>query len=66
MEETIVRVPVAGAAVFDEPSFVQGGAISDVGVVENGEVVNKGEVVDAVCRVNSGRDENGWEGEAWI
>lgn len=60
VSETIARVPVAGAAVLDEPLFIDGRAIDDGDVVGDGQVFDKGQVVDAVCGVEGG----GWQGNS--
>ena len=62
MHEAIVRVPVAGAAVFDEPLFVYYRTICDVSVVRDSNVFDEGEVVDAIRWVNGGGNDNRRDG----
>ena len=61
MLETIVRVPVTGPVVLDEPLFVYGCAIGDGGVVGNRQVFDEDQVVDAICGVDGG----GWNDDRW-
>ena len=60
MSEAIVRVPVAGSAILDEPLFVDGRAVGDGCVIGNGEVFDIGQVVDAVGGIGGcGGNNNG-------
>jgi hypothetical protein len=44
--QAIAGIPVAGAAVLDEPLFVDAGAIGYRSLIENGQVRNKRQVAD--------------------
>src|SRR6266545_5118617 len=56
MFETIIRVPIAGAIIFDEPLFVYARAIGDERVVGDGDILDKMEIVRTILWIYCGNN----------
>lgn len=67
--QAVVRVPVAGAVVFDQPLLVDDLALVESGIVGDGRIRYEFQAVGAICRAEgrceSRRDLDGWEGR-WL